>query len=441
MSFTPTKPAVVVFAPTTAGGAPRGASMAEAQTWGTEMETYAESIEARLVTQLGTDTIVVGVFGQSNVERILAYSWTPPPNLFLWNSDSANPGTILAPVPGSIMGVGYSFGAEIARRNPTKRVVVINVGRGSTPIANWVVTSGATPNMYAASKAAVEACLAYLGKTSIDYVLWWQGESDYLAGAATIANYVKSWSAMWFQFFGEVWFPRETPFAIMAVSERYVPDPLMKSFNRELRRVADLEPPYRTFVDTKYLAADLWDDPTSRIHMTAEGYDVAGRTAALAALAGFSQGRDATPWQTVVKRITESRTNTAIPIADKELKLSLRSGYTYNIRGKIWGSTSAAADFKWALDGPAATLIGGTRNYMTRDASGTRNDLIYSAGYPSGQVVPITGGDGFFMVEFDLIVTPTSSDAPFSFSWSQTAATGDNTYVFAGSFVELTEVS
>jgi hypothetical protein len=46
----------------------------------------------------------------------------------------------------------------------------------------------------------------------------------------------------------------------------------------------------------------------------------------------------------------------------------------------------------------------------------------------------------FFVVEFDLIVTPTSSDAPFSFSWSQTTATGDNTYVFAGSFVELKEV-
>lgn len=416
-----------------------GPSSAPYQPKKSEIREYMNDLESRLLTSVANDTIVILSTGQSNIERILAYGWTPPTNLYFWNADSASPGTILAPVPGVVMGVGYSFGAEIARHNPTKRVVVINVGRGSTPIANWVVGSGATPNIYAACKAAVEACLGYLGKTSIDYVLWWQGESDYLNG--TVANYVKNWSAVWFQFFAEAWFRRETPFAIMAISERYVPDTLMKTFNRELQRVADLEPPYRTFVDTKYLSADLWEDPTARIHMNAEGYEVAGRTAALAALAGFSQGRDATPWQSVVKRISEVRTNLAIPANDKELKISLRSGFTCNVRGRIFGSTTAAADFKWALTGPAATLIAGTRNFMTRDASGTRNDLIFAAGYPSGQVVPVTGGDGFFIVEFDVLITPTTSDDQFAFMWSQYSAAGDNTYVFAGSHIEVTEVS
>lgn len=47
-----TKTAQEVFAPTTSGGAPRGADMAEAQTWGTEAESAIESAEIGRIDQV-----------------------------------------------------------------------------------------------------------------------------------------------------------------------------------------------------------------------------------------------------------------------------------------------------------------------------------------------------------------------------------------------------
>lgn len=48
MSITLTKPAADVFAPTTAGGAPRGSDMGEARTWGTEVEGVLNTHQAAL---------------------------------------------------------------------------------------------------------------------------------------------------------------------------------------------------------------------------------------------------------------------------------------------------------------------------------------------------------------------------------------------------------
>lgn len=44
MSLTLTKTAAEIFAPTDGGGAPRGASMGEAQTWGTELENQLAAL-------------------------------------------------------------------------------------------------------------------------------------------------------------------------------------------------------------------------------------------------------------------------------------------------------------------------------------------------------------------------------------------------------------
>lgn len=400
--------------------------------------------EAAVLAALGDsiDTLLTGepyvmlAMGQSNIDNSYAYSWTPPPNLFYWNATSVSPGTTVAPISSTTMRVSYSFAAEFARNNPSRPVYVINIGRGSTPIANWLV--GGSPDMYAATKAGVEAFLTAQGLTKIDHLLWWQGESDYFAGSVT---YVKDWQTMWFRLFAETWFPRITPVTIMAVSERYVPDTQMKTFNRQLRRIVDIEPQYRTFVDTSLLPATDWDDPAVLLHFNASGHFAGGKMAYDAAFSGLNRGRNATPWQTALKRTTQTKTSTVATLIDPELQLALRSGYTYRVRGVVAGQAAASSDFKWGLTGPAATAINGVVKYIKKDASTTETIQMFSgSSYPSGQQV-LVGSTSFFIVEFDCLISSVSADGIFGFMWGQNSSVAELTYVFAGSYLEMMETS
>jgi hypothetical protein len=75
MSFVPTIPAADVFAPTTAGGDPRGANMAEAQTWGTEVEAalaaISNGIEIRLPHVNLCTTANVTLSGEQTIDGTL----------------------------------------------------------------------------------------------------------------------------------------------------------------------------------------------------------------------------------------------------------------------------------------------------------------------------------------------------------------------------------
>lgn len=403
-----------------------------------KIREYLNDLEARIVDDVVAEAYIFLFTGQSNIENDEPYSWTPPDNLFYWNATYLSAGTTVAAVSSTTMRLSYSMAAEFARNNPNRPVYIINIGKGSEPIARWISGGGGGTDMYAACKAAVEALLAELGATKIDHLVWWQGESDYLASSTT---YVENWQTVWFQFFAETWFPRTTPVTVMAVTERYVPDTNMKTFNRQLRRIVDLEPTYRAFVDTSSLAADLWDDPAARIHMTAEGFYAAGIMAHEAAFSGKGIGRNATPWQTAIKRTTQIRSSTASPTADPELQLALRSGYTYTLRGRIFGQAAASSDFKWAITGPAATKIAGVVKHIKADA-GTAEpiQMFDGSAYPTGQQV-LVGTTSFFIVEFDMLIAPTTDDGIVAFAWSQNTSVAENTYVFATSFIEILETS
>lgn len=55
MPFVPTLPAATIFAPTTGGGAPRGADMGETQTWGTEVEAGIDAVEDSAAANLAAE--------------------------------------------------------------------------------------------------------------------------------------------------------------------------------------------------------------------------------------------------------------------------------------------------------------------------------------------------------------------------------------------------
>lgn len=227
--------------------------------------------------------IVILCSGQSNASFEYAYSWTVPDNLTRWNW-SGTLGTVgTAFAAPTLMSLGNSFAAEVARANPYRKVRLINIAYGGAPIAAWLV--GATPDdVYASVKANVEAALAVLGVTAIDAMLWWQGETDAVAG--NTAGYPANFETLHARFRAETWWKYETPVVIMGTSILNA-STLVRDFNAALTAVVAAEPDTRTYVYTGILPTSYWDPsvPLSPyLHMLAVGYDAAGRMGASAYL-------------------------------------------------------------------------------------------------------------------------------------------------------------
>lgn len=219
--------------------------------------------------------------GQSNCMARLPYAWTPPTNLYIWDFDgqvdpATKVGTQFFPASGysGVMGSVISFAAEMAFDNPSRDIYLVNVAIGGQAIAHWL-TGTSSPDMYAASKANIEAAIPLI---SSDYELlhyWWQGEND--AGVNT--NYPGDFWAHIARKRTETWWPVTTPTVVMAISP-YV-SAALTNFNRKIVEAASLDPSRLIFVDTTGLGQYLWDplNGTPYVHMYAEGYRQAGKMA------------------------------------------------------------------------------------------------------------------------------------------------------------------
>ena len=229
-----------------------------------------------------TPPIVLVATGQSNIEVHPSLSWTPEANLYLWNFDGvvnapSVTGTAFAAMDATTMGVAYSWANEIAKANPLAKVYLINLGDGGQPISKWM-TGGPSPDCYAMCKNNVEAALTALSLTKIDQFMWWQGETDVIDG--TTATYFANFNTVMARFRAESWFPFVTPITIMGVS--HLVNDALTGFNSILAQCAAAEPEVRAFVGTgSLLGSAFWDAPSSYIHMTAAGYEAAGKLAFL----------------------------------------------------------------------------------------------------------------------------------------------------------------
>lgn len=218
--------------------------------------------------------IVLLVSGQSNAQVALAYSWEPQENVFEWNwdEDPTHVGTAFTALTGTTMRLGYSFANEIAKANPLRKVYLVNIGRSGTPIANWLPAG--SPDMYDAVKDNVEAALAAADASKIDALLWWQGENDVLTG-----TYQTDFETLHTRWRTETWFAYDTPVVLMGLSilvgANYI------NFNAELVALS-ASSSARAYVHTGDLPVEYWDDDVvyTYVHMTAPGYEAAGRMAA-----------------------------------------------------------------------------------------------------------------------------------------------------------------
>lgn len=382
--------------------------------------------------------IVVLVTGQSNVASQPALSWTPPPNLFIWDWDNANDtdiGTSFSPVPNNKMGLATGIGEQLALAYPEARIRLVNIGKGSQAIAQWK-TGAASPDMFKACEQNVEAALAVLGLSKIDYFVWWQGESDAATGVNN-QNYPADFETVITRFRGQPWFPRETPCAIMALSQRYVLDDTLVYGNHWLRECDAFEPETRVFVDTGILGSTYWDATTDNLHMTAVGYRAAGDLAFDALEYGRGQNRARDPRQVRYKKYSQNRASTTTLADDPELRVWLRSGVTYRIKFHIVGFAAATPDFKYGWAHGTSNLV--VAGVTTRTGGVSTVSNFVSTGIPSGGTVTVAA-DQYFFLDGDFFANAVNATGWFKFQWAQNTSDASPVYVFAGSYVEAIEL-
>jgi hypothetical protein len=225
---------------------------------------------------LGTP-IVILTSGQSNMGVGRAHSWTPPPNLRVWNFDgnTGSGGTAFVTPSNSSIRLPDAIGAEIARTYPTRTVYVIVVQVNGQPIAQWLPGASA-PDVYDMIETQVPLALAAIGVSNIDQFYWWQGENNSGAYAAYPANF----ETLVTRLKGETWFPEATPICIYGLSSAALTGlPSFALFNEALQRCAGANPDQRVYVATGALPAAMWEGPAN-IHMLGPGYEQAGKMGA-----------------------------------------------------------------------------------------------------------------------------------------------------------------
>lgn len=233
----------------------------------TDAEARARTDTGRTLTPSNLTEIGPAIFliatGQSNMAAAAALSWTPEANLFLWNNSAVGGGspvgTAFAAMSTSVMNPAYAWANEIAKANPLSDVYLVVCAEANTTISDWM-TGSPSPDMYDYLKDATEAALANVSLSTIDGLLWWQGESDAIAGTTT---YYANFNTVVTRFRGETWFSDSTPITIMGLCEGDAGT--VANFNQHLVRAAADEPGIRRFVRTYLVGA--WN--VDNLHMAA----------------------------------------------------------------------------------------------------------------------------------------------------------------------------
>ncbi len=395
-------------------------------------EAAAADAEAALAAIVRKKHVIFAT-GQSNIANHLAYAWTPAENCFLWDFDglvdaATVVGTAFDPMRNDHMGYGYSYANEVARANPDWDVYLINVGISAMAISKWM-TGGPSPDMYACCKANVEAALTILGVSAVDEMLWWQGESDY-----TSTTYAADFETVHTRFKAETWFAEATPVALTTLTQNGVP--AVAQINSVLKTLVQEQPAVRTLVDLgRQLSAQSWWTATDYLHLSAVGYEEAGKIAFNARHGGGLLS--AAQWRTVFKHTGTVRVSTTTLADDPHLKFPMKTNRSYMVRGRIIGSAPATPDFKWGLTGPTGTVILYFAQVMKIDTIAT---VVGRGGngYPTGETV-LQGSSGALMIDFVVEVLPATADGVFAFQWAQNTSDAGSTVVVAGSYLEYIE--
>ena len=228
----------------TAGGLPSVlADTGTAAGIGTASGETAQAAIDRL--SRGAGPFIGSIMGQSNALGVYADAAFNPYNAKVGSWDSGASAFVMggkydaapwntAPPRGNgapgFNNIGLAAAHGIQNRTGRTSYIVCEA-MGWRPISDWV-GSGTASVRYAAAKAKIEAALAALGKTTLDYLIWDQGEEDG-AQRRTYAQYRADLTTLVAQLRAESWIDQTTPIYIMGLSnlhDRYMPMQAARDF-------------------------------------------------------------------------------------------------------------------------------------------------------------------------------------------------------------------
>jgi hypothetical protein len=226
-------------------------------------------------TITGADPIIILATGQSNFTRTPAFTWVPADNCFVWNWDGVDGhvGTGFIAIDATVMNIARKFASDVAKVNATRNVYLINISFSGQDISHWM-TGASAPDVFQNILNNITPALAAIGRTEIDVLIWWQGETQ----TSNPDNYVADWQSVHGRFTAQSWFPRATPVMLFGLAPTTISGSVRSDItNGYLQTIGRNDLDIRTFVYPGTFGAPQWEDT---LHMTAEGYNRAGKMAA-----------------------------------------------------------------------------------------------------------------------------------------------------------------
>jgi hypothetical protein len=142
----------------------------------------------------------------------------------------------------------------------------------------------------------------------------------------------------------------------------------------------------------------------------------------------------------VVKSAHQQRANTTTLANDNTLSFTVASSTSYVFRAALWFDTPAAADFKFAVSGPASPVAVRIQRQAIACGATAWSSIGVDTSFGVSVAVLGTGSTGGY-VEINGVIDTNSTPGTVAIQWAQNTSNAGNTIVTKGSYIEWAKVS
>lgn len=126
---------------------------------------------------------------------------------------------------------------------------------------------------------------------------------------------------------------------------------------------------------------------------------------------------------------------------DPDLTFPVYPGEAYLFRGVVWFTTTANADFKFTLNGPASPASVIIKRHVVLPGATAYSNIGITTAFGGAGIAATGTGAGNGIVEFHGGVTVGAAAGAVAFAWAQNTSDAGPTTVFRGSFLEWARVA
>jgi hypothetical protein len=141
-----------------------------------------------------------------------------------------------------------------------------------------------------------------------------------------------------------------------------------------------------------------------------------------------------TGWANVSKTADQSKSSDTTFASDATLTFTLNKSTDYLVRGRVFFTTTATADFKFRFTGPASPTSVRIMRKGVAGGAAAYSEILIDTAYSVAVELLGAGVEG--LVEFDAIIENGLNAGAFAFQWAQSTSSATNTTVLEGSYLE-----